>query len=488
VRDYVPEFRLHDAVATDRVTVRDLLCHHSGLPRHDWIWVPADLSRAQMLAAMRYLEPSQDIRGAFQYQNLGYLVAGMVAERISGLSWEEFTRSRLTDKLNMAVSFTPEELAAAADAAVPYAMDGDTRLRAELWPIRTTPAGGINASIASIANWLRLHLAKGELAGHRILSAALVTELQAPRVHVGASEFAEIGDTHYGLGFQSHHYRGERVVGHSGGWIGWSTLMTMLPERGIGVAIFTNREPGAATDILTNFILDRLCGNEPVPWFDRYRERRRKYVAQLETDRQTRKAVRRSGTRPSHDWAEYVGEYAHPGYGRIAITRAGEELHWAYRGLTAPLAHRHYDTFELPEAPGRPLPDRLPISFFTDREGTIASLSAPFEPLVRDIVFVRIPAGDCVDPAFLKSCTGIYSHGPMTHVVAQDGDGQLTLAPANQPTYKLRPYQDRTFIIVELEGFRLEFRRGPQGAVDELIFHQPNGTFMARRADAGESG
>jgi CubicO group peptidase (beta-lactamase class C family) len=53
VRDYVPEFRLHDAVATDRISGRDLLCHHSGLPRHDWIWIPADLSPAQMLAAMR---------------------------------------------------------------------------------------------------------------------------------------------------------------------------------------------------------------------------------------------------------------------------------------------------------------------------------------------------------------------------------------------------------------------------------------------------
>jgi hypothetical protein len=163
-------------------------------------------------------------------------------------------------------------------------------------------------------------------------------------------------------------------------------------------------------------------------------------------------------------------------------------LHWAYRGLTAPLTHRHDDTFELPEAPGRPLPDRLPISFSTDREGNIASLSAPFEPLVKDIVFIRIPAGECVDPAFHKACTGIFSHGPMTHVVAQDGDGQLTLAPANQPTYKLRPYQDRIFTIVEREGFRVEFRRGPDGAVDELIFHQPNGTFMARRTDAGVSG
>ena len=40
VRDYIPEFRLHDAVATERVNICDLLCHQSGLPRHDWLWVP----------------------------------------------------------------------------------------------------------------------------------------------------------------------------------------------------------------------------------------------------------------------------------------------------------------------------------------------------------------------------------------------------------------------------------------------------------------
>src|SRR5438876_8497510 len=62
VRDYIPEFRLHDPVATERVTVRDLLCHHSGLPRHDWIWIPGDLSRSEMMTALRHLEPARDIR------------------------------------------------------------------------------------------------------------------------------------------------------------------------------------------------------------------------------------------------------------------------------------------------------------------------------------------------------------------------------------------------------------------------------------------
>jgi CubicO group peptidase (beta-lactamase class C family) len=285
VRDYIPEFRLHDAVATDRITVRDLLCHHSGLPRHPWVYLPAHLSAAQMLAAMRYLEPSDDIRSTFQYQNLGYLVAGMVAERVSGQSWSEFTSARLTDKLHMNVTFTVEDLAAAADAAVPYAMDGDTRLRAKRWPIRVTAAGGINTSIASFANWLRLHLDKGEFEGQRLLSPTVIKELQTPRVHMAASEFAEYDDVHYGFGLSSHSYRGERVVWHGGGFIGCGTLMTMLPNRGVGVAVFTNRDQSAVPEILANYIFDRVCGKEPVPWLDRYRERRRKFVAQLDVDR-----------------------------------------------------------------------------------------------------------------------------------------------------------------------------------------------------------
>ena len=56
VRDYIPEFRLHDAVATERVTVRDLLCHQSGLPRHDWVHLPGDRTAAELLGVMRHLE------------------------------------------------------------------------------------------------------------------------------------------------------------------------------------------------------------------------------------------------------------------------------------------------------------------------------------------------------------------------------------------------------------------------------------------------
>jgi CubicO group peptidase (beta-lactamase class C family) len=389
VRDYLPEFRLQDAVATERVTVRDLLCHHSGLPRHDWVWMPGDLSATQMLAAMRYLEPSEDIRSTHQYCNLGYVVAGLVSERASGQSWADFTRGRLTDRLHMKVAFSVEDLAASGDAAMPYWMDGDTRLRGQLLPIRATAAGGIVTSIAHFASWLRLHLDNGEFEGRRLVSPTAIRQLQTARAHVSAPEFAEYGDAHYGLGFRLHSYRGERVVWHGGGWSGWSTLMKMLPDRGVGVAVFTNRSQSLVPEILVNHAFDRACGKEPIPWLDRFRELRRKALVQIEADRQAWKAARRPDTRPSHDLADYAGDYEHPGYGRITITYADGTLIWAYRGMSTTLAHRHYDTFELPEAPDRLLPDRLVISFATDREGNVASLAAPFEPLVKDIVFTR---------------------------------------------------------------------------------------------------
>ncbi len=486
VREYLPEFRLHDPIATDRVTVQDLLCHHSGLPRHDWVWMTGDLSRDGMFAALRYLEPSADIRTNHQYSNLGYLVAGMVAERITGQSWEDFTRERILTPLGMThVGFSAQDLQGAEDHAWPYVLADDepgvfVRRRAKLWPIRNTPAGGINAAISDMASYLRFHLAHGRNGDAQLLSKATLRAMQTPRVHASRSEFAEISDTHYGFGLRSHHYRGQHVVGHSGGWIGWGTLMVMLPDRGVGAVILTNRTGSPVTDIVSMAVFDRLCGKDPIPFLDRFRTRRRAFIAQRPADRAARRAAQKANSAPTRPLAEYVGDYEHPGYGRITINVVGEALHWRFRSLSSALAHRHYDVFEVPEAADTLSPDLLAITFAYDREGNINRLSAPFEAQVADIVFTRVARGDALDPTFRASCIGTYE-GAVKHVVALDADGQLTLSPTGQPTYRLVPYMDRVFSVMELEGYRVEFQRDDAGVVETIIFHQPNGTFSARR-------
>ena len=121
-------------------------------------------------------------------------------------------------------------------------------------------------------------------------------------------------------------------------------------------------------------------------------------------------------------------------------------------------------------------------SLVVPREGNIVGLAAPFEPLVKAIGFTRIPAGDCTNPAFRQHCTGTFSHGDTTVVVGQNSDGQLTPAFGSQPTYKLRRYDSRTFVIDELEGFPGRVPPRSRREANELFFHQPNGTFLARRA------
>src|SRR5581483_3011265 len=95
---------------------------------------------------------SRDIRTDFQYSNLGYNVASIVAERITGQSWEELTRARIAEPLKMPMTFTVAELVAADNAATPYLAHREQRQRTKFWPISATAAGGINTSVAALAN------------------------------------------------------------------------------------------------------------------------------------------------------------------------------------------------------------------------------------------------------------------------------------------------------------------------------------------------
>lgn len=480
VRDYLPEFRLHDAIATERVTVRDLLTHQSGLPRHDWLHLPGDLAPAEMLPLMRHLELSRDIRTTWQYNNLCYNAAGLLIERLSGKSFETFVRERLTDRLGMAVGFSLEELEAAADAARPYMIHVDTRLPALRLPIRVTAAGALNTSVTDLANWMRLHLGKGEFDGERLLPATLVEQLHAPVAHVGRSEFSEFGHGHYASGFQSNTYHGDRLMWHGGGWNGWGSLMTLVPDAGIGVAVLTNRSPSAVPQILTWYIVDRLRGREPVDWFARFHKMRDDFIAHVPVDKEAREKARHKDTRPAHALSAYVADYAHPAYGVMSIRMQEAALHWSWRGMNTPLAHRHFETFVTPEVIERLLPDNLPITFHTDREGNIVHLSAPLEPMVRDIVFERRAAGDCTDPAFRVRCVGHFVSGGVNHRVTLDAEDRLILKSDFQSAYRLEPQQSRRFRIVELDGFAVEFR-GEDDRIDQVVFHQPNGIFVADR-------
>src|SRR5262249_7735984 len=129
LRDYLPDFRLQDAYATERMRPRDLVTHQSGLPRHDLVWYGSPLSRKELFERLRYLEPSRPLHAKYQYNNLMFMTAGVLVERISGITWEEFVRRRIFEPLGMKASdFSVNDSQKTSDYSLPYdEMEGEVK-------------------------------------------------------------------------------------------------------------------------------------------------------------------------------------------------------------------------------------------------------------------------------------------------------------------------------------------------------------------------
>lgn len=391
VRDVMPDFRLKDDVATRLATIEDLLTHRTGLARHDRVWYFGEFTRDELYARLRYLEPSAPFRSRFQYHNLLFMTAGLAVERLTGETWEDFTRERILAPLDMTRSnFSVDTTRRDPDHATPYAREeGDLHAVPFFDPRAIAPAGALNTSAAELARWVRLHLAGGRLGELQLISEDRAAELHAPRIAiVGEPNWPTLGHDSYGLGFSNSTYRGEEIVWHNGGIDGFLTHMSFLPARGIGVVVLANLDRTPAPTIISRFIYDRLLGLDPLPWDARIKEEWRKGEARVAVEDELEREARKPNAPPTHALPDYAGWFENPGYGTVRIQQNTDGLTLTYGRLSAPLEHVHYDIFEIPRIPLTTV-RHLKVTFYYDEKGDIDRLTIPFEPKVEPIVFTR---------------------------------------------------------------------------------------------------
>src|SRR5579872_6267862 len=105
VRKYIPEFKLYDPYVTEEFTIRDLLCHRSGmgLGAGDLMFFPdgSDFTVTDILHNLQFLRPVTSFRSQYAYDNNLYIVAGEVVARASGMSWKDFIDRRILQPLGM---------------------------------------------------------------------------------------------------------------------------------------------------------------------------------------------------------------------------------------------------------------------------------------------------------------------------------------------------------------------------------------------------
>ena len=167
-------------------------------------------------------------------------------------------------------------------------------------------------------------------------------------------------------------------------------------------------------------------------------------------------------------------------YGLARVEVENNELQFTFNRIVSPLRHFHYEVFEIPEDPLNPLEKRK-ITFTTNIKGDVESLAILLEPNVKEIVFTRLPEKTMRQRSFLEPLTGQYVVGPQTVTLSLKGNDALVLVVPGQPERELLPTRGLSFDVKGLSGFSIEFKKDAAGAVTEIVFYQPNGTFVGKR-------
>ncbi len=200
-------------------TVRRVLNHTAGLPlHHRFYYADEGIARTPFDETLRRYGKLLSPPGArHHYSNLGYGLLDDLVARVSGLPYRTFMAERVFAPLGMENA----TIAAPPGAAVAYGPDGVA------YPPYDTDHPGGSAAFASVEDLLafgRFHLRGGPL-----LSAEAIRAMQEPTLG-------------YGLGWGVSDRFGLRIVGHTGGMGGVRTVLRLVPELELVVAILVNGE------------------------------------------------------------------------------------------------------------------------------------------------------------------------------------------------------------------------------------------------------
>ena len=483
VIDILPEFRLWDQYATTNLTIRDLLTHRSGMPRHEFVWYNSKMGKNEMLKRIRYLQPSLEMRERYQYGNLMYFIAGVAMEQVTGKPWEQLIRERILIPLNMkSTNFSIEETQKSNNYAFPYI---EKHGQLKKIPLRSLSligaAGAINSNIEDMTHWIQMQLADGSYKNQPLISPVTLQELHSPQVVVpGAPETKETLFYAYGIGWAVLSYRGHYFVSHDGVSDGFTSVVGLLPAENIGIVVLANKNMTTLPRYLSFEVIDRILELPSREWFKEGVESIRKNKETVKESAVKEDRMRKQGTHPCHPLEEYVGIYEHPGYGKLAIELIDGKLEAIYNDLVFVLDHWHYDVFTVAQEKQDMIIslEGTKFTFCNHANGDIGELMVPFEPTADDIVFKRKPLEKHASLSYLRQFTGAYEIYGYTVEIALRDHTLIAMIPG-QPNYELIPGGENEFTVKAMTGSAVRFVMNGKNKVEEILLIHPYGAFSA---------
>lgn len=493
---YIPELKFFNDDMNAGITVKDMMCHRTGLPRHDYSWYLFNTdSKDSLISRIAFQEPSTKVRERWQYNNFMFLAQGVIAEKITGQTWEKNISEKFFKPLGMNTSNTSiADLEKSAEPSFGYNVKNDKDIsKMDYYHIRgMAPAGSINSSVNEMANWVKMWINGGKFNGKEILPASYVSEAMSSQMVIGGAlpskEHPDVQFANYGYGWFMASYKSHYRVEHGGNIDGFSASTSFFPSDSLGIVVLVNQNGSPVPSIVRNMIADRMLKVSISDWSKELKDQADK--RRKEEKETTAKATssQKKGTRPSHLPEEFEGKYSLNGYGTFSIKVVRDSLFAYFKTHQFWLKHYHYDVFQPFDVDKKHKIDttdksNMRFNFITGLNGEIERVAInDVEPsLKKPLEFSHQPASKEIKPEELKKYVGDYELGGMVAKVFTKAEKTLHLFVQGQPEYELVYLGSDKFSIKNLTGYKVEFEVKADGSVPTCSFVQPNGTFKAKR-------
>lgn len=492
-REYLPSLKFFNDDMNRLITVRDLMTHRTGLPRHDFSWYLFKTnSRDSLLQRVQYQEPSFGLRERYQYNNFMFLLQGLITEKITGKSWEENIQNHFFRPLGMTRSFfSVKDMEKTEDASLGYGIKKDSIIdKLDYYQIDAMgPAGSINSSVTDMSKWLITWINGGKYEGKEIIPSSYVSTAMSAQMVSGSGlpskERPDVFASNYGFAWSLSSYKGHYRVEHGGNIDGFSASTCFFPTDSIGIVVLTNQNASSVTAIVRNMIADRLLKLPYFDWNKDILETNRKAKEAAKAAEKTASSNQQKNTKPTHALKDYEGIYSHPGYGKLEVIEQHDSLFvHIYQNDPAWLKHYHYDIFQPFNVDKTGKPDTsgasaLRFQFFMNEAGEISSLTLKLEPTLDALPFTKSPRIIKTNTDDLQKYAGDYELGGATVKVSVKNNTLFTLVPG-QPEYEMSAMGNDRFALKIAPGYYVQFEI-VGNEVTQLTFQQPNGNFVAKR-------
>lgn len=349
---YLPDFQFQSLLMQQRVTIKDLLSHRSGLGNADAALTlfPAKSSQS-LIEQIKHLIPETAPADSWQYSNMGYSLLSVIAEQASGQTWGQAVELNLFKPLNMERSYISQiDSETAGNYPRGYGRIDNQNHFIPFEPYTANaPAGAIKSSAKDMANWMLGWLNSGRYGANQVIPEKYVesaTQLQNIMPQDSAdSQVYLFGD---GLGWRVQSHKGHYKIQHGGNVSGFSTQLVMFPNEKLGILAMTNQNTSILPHLVVDAITNRMLALEPVP-IDAYPV----VVNEVYKVPNTHTSISAEVT-SSLNLSEVVGEYHADGFGKLAIAEENNKLFIDFPAYRLGLKHlegRRFETFAIEEFP-----------------------------------------------------------------------------------------------------------------------------------------